>query len=196
MLARSLSFMAAKASLMLALGVVAGLALPEVAGALRPLLTPSVFLLLFLALLRIEWSRFSEISRKPVPILLGGLWLMLGAPVVMWAAGRSLGLDASVLGAMVLAAGAPPLMSSPAFALILGLDATLAVIVLLLATLSAPFTLAFTDQFLSVAQGASNIDLLGPLAAMVGGAAGAAQLTPRIVGHSRHPPYPHPVSGH
>jgi bile acid:Na+ symporter, BASS family len=195
MLVRGLSFFATYASMMLALGALTGLALPDLAAASRPLLTPSVFVLLFLALVRIESNRFSHISRHPVPILLGGLWLMLGAPILLWCLGTASGLDPSMVGALALAAGAPPLMASSAFAIFLGLDATLAVIILLLATLSAPLTIAFVDELLSLAQAINGLELMASLAAIVVGAAGAAVLTRQVVDRAQLASYDNPLSG-
>ena len=51
-----LAFLAGRAPLFLALGVFAGLFLPEVATAARTLLEPGVVALMTISLLRLDWS--------------------------------------------------------------------------------------------------------------------------------------------
>ena len=59
-LSSALQALTRHAAIVLAVGIFAGLALPEVAKVLRPLLPPSVAGLLFLALLRIDWQELGR----------------------------------------------------------------------------------------------------------------------------------------
>jgi len=124
----------------LAGGVCLGLLLPDLARLLGPLLGASVWLLLALAMIRLDWQRARVVLSRPLPVLLALLWMLLITPLLAWLLLRDSGLSAGLVTAMVLMAGGAPLMSSPSLAMILGLDGALALVVMIPATLLVPFS--------------------------------------------------------
>lgn len=138
---RFLSLLGGRGVTLLFAGVFLGLALPDMAALLRPLLAPSVVLLLFFSLLRIEWlSVRSHLGR---PLLTAGLvgWMLLASPILAWMLLTQLPLPGSLSTAIILMAAAPPILGSTAIALLLGLDGALTLIVGLLSTFLAPLTI-------------------------------------------------------
>jgi len=170
----------------LAVGVFAGLALPGLAGALRPLLPASVVGLLLAALLRIEWQRLFAHMARPLLIALVLVWLLAGSALAALAAARLLGLPAGLAAAVVLMAASPPIVSGPAIALLVGLDAALMLALTVVGTLVAPFTLAAVPALLTGAEfELTPLALLARLAALIGGCFAGAWLLRRGLGAAR-----------
>ncbi len=120
--------------------VFAGLLLPDLASLLRPLLPPGVAAILALGLLRIEWSAMFAYARRPLLVSVLVAWLMVAAPVAVWAVFSLLDLPSALETAVVLMACAPPILGAIAIALLLGLDAPLAIVCGLVSTLLTPLT--------------------------------------------------------
>ncbi|MCA1939819.1 MAG: hypothetical protein LDL26_02360, partial [Caenispirillum bisanense] len=133
----------------LAGSVFAGLALPELATTLRPLLPPAVAMLLVLSMLRMDWAAVLDYARRPARMGLALAWVLVGAPVVMAAVVAPLGLSDGLRAALILMAASAPIMSSPALAVLLGLDASLALVVVVAATLTMPFTAPWAADLLA-----------------------------------------------
>ena len=131
-----------RATLLLAIGVFAGLLLQDIAAALKPLFLPSIGVLLFLSVLRLDWRRVVTYARRPVASGLAAIWLLAVSPVLVWGIATGIGLPPSLVAGLVLSAAGSPLMSMPAIARLLGLDVELTVVVLALTTLLLPLTLA------------------------------------------------------
>ena len=126
----------------LAGSVFLALALPGLASLARPLLAPSVWGILVLAMLRTDWIAFGGHVKRPMRIALSLAWLLMAAPLLLWMVLRGLGLETGGVGqALVLMAAAPPLVSTPALVLIIGLDSALALAVMLAAMILAPLIL-------------------------------------------------------
>ncbi|RMD62648.1 MAG: hypothetical protein D6826_06900, partial [Alphaproteobacteria bacterium] len=141
---RSLKFLGRHARWVLFGGVLSGIAVPELAAALRPFLGLAVVLVLGTALVRVDWGHLGRYARRPV--LVGGLslWFMIVCPVVVWLLAQASGLfDAlgPLAAAIVLMAAAPPILGAAGLAALLGLDAALAIVVGVVSTLLTPFTL-------------------------------------------------------
>ena len=126
---------------LLAGGVFAGLLLPDLAALLRPLMEAAVVISLTLSMLRIDAGAMAAWARRPARAGAALGWILLGAPVLTLAAVNLLGVPAGLAAALVFAAAAPPVTASPAFALLLGLDAPLALVVLVVGTALLPLTL-------------------------------------------------------
>lgn len=138
---RLLSPLGRHARPILAAGIFAGLVFPGLAALLRPLLEAAVVVSLILSMLRIDWPLLARWVRRPLPTAAGIVWMMLVAPVATWAAVSAGGLPAGLAVPLVFAAAAPPISSVPGFALLLGLDASLAFVVLVSTTALLPLTL-------------------------------------------------------
>lgn len=87
------------------LSVFAGLVLPDLAQALRPLLPPSVAVLLILAMLRMDWAAVMGTFRRPGRVVLVLAWVLVGAPVVMAVAVSTLGVPSGLSAALILMGG-------------------------------------------------------------------------------------------
>jgi BASS family bile acid:Na+ symporter len=129
------------AGIVLAAGVFVGLALPALAAAVRPALGTFVWALLVLSAMRIDWRGALREARRPQIVAALVTLLLVATPAVMAAIVRALAVDEGLAAALVLMAAAPPIISSPALALLLGLDAGLSLVVMVAATLTAPVLL-------------------------------------------------------
>lgn len=139
---RLLSPLGRHARPILATGIFAGLALPDLAALLRPMVEVTVVFSLILSMLRVDWPMLARWARRPLPTVAAVAWMLVVAPVVVWAAVVVGGLPSNLAVPLVFAAAAPPISSVPGFALLLGLDASLAFIVLVSTTALLPLTLA------------------------------------------------------
>ena len=137
----ALSLMSAlgrRAPMVLVIGLVLGLALPGVGAVLRPALPGLVVLLFGFALVRIDWPAVAAAFRRPWWI--GGIVavLMVAVPVAVYGVASCLRLPADLTASLVLMACAPPIGSAPNLAFILGLDAAVALNVVVVGTLLMP----------------------------------------------------------
>ncbi len=178
-----LGFLGRQAAWTLCGGVLVGLALPDLAALARPLLAPSVGLILTATLLRVDWSAMAEISRRPA--LVGGLvlWCMLASPIAAWFLVGLLPLPDSLATAIVLMAAAPPILGATGLAFVLGLDGALAAVAGIVSTLAAPFSV----PVLALALLGLNLEIalsefMLRLALVIGGAAGLALAIKRLAG--------------
>jgi BASS family bile acid:Na+ symporter len=172
--------------MVLAVGVFAGLALPELAALLRPLLPPSVAGLLYLALLRIDWEELARHVSRPIVGSLLCAWLLLAIPVLVWLAVQVSGVESGLATALILAAACPPIVSGPAMALLLRLDAPLMLVSVVSASLLAPFTIVAVSSWLvGIDLRVDTLQLFLRLAVLIGGCVLAALLTRRFLGTAR-----------
>jgi len=141
MIGRLLSPFVRHARPVLAGSVFAGLLLPDLASLLRPLMEAAVVTSLTLSMLRIDWPAILSWGGRPARAGAALGWIMLAAPALTLFAVGALGVPAGLAVALVFAAAAPPVTASPAFALLLGLDAALALVVLVIGTALLPLTL-------------------------------------------------------
>src|SRR5512132_1648283 len=93
--------------LLMAVGVLLGLAVPPLAALLRPLLVPTLMIPLTLALLRLDWHTIAAYRRRKTRVLVIVCWLLGASPLLVWLitswAVRA-GLPASLHTAVVLMA--------------------------------------------------------------------------------------------
>ena len=140
MIARFLGALGARGGPILALGAFAGLLWPELASLLRPLLVPAYFIVVTLALIRLDPAAVVAYGRRP---LLSGavlLWILAVCPLVLWAVVALLEPPAGLATALVLQGMTAPVFASVALALLVGLDAPFVVV----ATVSAMFLVPLT----------------------------------------------------
>jgi len=136
--------------------------------------------------LRLEWSQVLWRLRRPARPLLILVGTMVGAPLVMETAINLVGAPEFLRTPLVLIASSPPLISVPAFALLLGLDAPLALVVMvagfaLQPLVQPPVALALVGVTLDIGLG----PLMLRLAVFVGGAFAAAAAVRWIAGDAR-----------
>jgi predicted Na+-dependent transporter len=137
----ALGWIGARARWVLAVGVIVALFLPALSAALRPALPVLVALVLGLAMTRIDLVAVARSAVRPARLLRLAVWLvaLLGlAPLAMWAAASVAGLDAALVAALVYTGAAPPITASVGLCLLMGLNAGLALELMVLATVLTP----------------------------------------------------------
>jgi BASS family bile acid:Na+ symporter len=182
---RPLAFIGRHATKFLACGVVLGLVVPPLAALAKPLLVPALLIPLALALVRMDWGAIGAYRRRPAVVVALVAWILLLSPLVVWLVVQPLaraGLPAALAQALVLMALSSPIVSSVALALILGLDATLAIVAVLVATALVPLTLPPLALTLTgIALELSLSAFMLRLALLVGSAFAAAWLVRRLI---------------
>ncbi|GMU72272.1 MAG: hypothetical protein AMXMBFR42_17310 [Burkholderiales bacterium] len=170
----------------MAIGVLAGLAIPPLATLASPLLVPTLVIPLALALVRLDWAGAAAWRHRPGVIAALIAFVLVVSPLVVWGVTRvlgPLGLPEPLAQALVLMAASSPIVSNVAIALVLGLDAPLAVVVVIASTALVPFTLPVAAEILvGVKLDLSLSEFMLRLAALVGSAFVAAAIVRRIAG--------------
>jgi BASS family bile acid:Na+ symporter len=182
---RFLAFAGRHATAFMAVGVLLGIAIPPLAALARPLLVPTLLIPLALALVRLDWSAAAAWRRRPGIVVALLVWILIVSPVAVWLAARALaafGFPAPLSQALVLMAASSPIVSNVALALLLRLDAPLAVVVVLLGTALVPVTLPFAAEGLvGVSLEIPLVEFMARLGLLVGSAFAAAWLIRRLV---------------
>ncbi len=170
----------------MALGVFVGLLVPPLASVARPLLTPAMFCVLTLSLLRLDLAAVGQWLRRPVVLLLLLIWMLVATPVLAATILATTPLDRATQTAFILFAAAPPITVIPAYAMLLGTNAALATVVLTLASIAAPIVLPL------VAIGVIGLELeisgaafAARLLALIGGSFLAAAILRSVIGRQR-----------
>lgn len=127
--------------LILALSILLGLAVPELARAARPFVAPAILLLLTQSLLRLDWQALRGHAGRVGLLTAIVAFAIVLCPALLWHLALLAGLPAPLALGVLLMAAAPPMVSAPALALMLGLDAALILLPMVLATALAPLTL-------------------------------------------------------
>ncbi|MGI9416358.1 MAG: hypothetical protein ACR2RA_00830 [Geminicoccaceae bacterium] len=168
--------------MILASGVFLGLLLPPLASFLKPLLIPGIIGPFIIALIRVDWQRLLDHLRQPSITILLLLWLLILAPILIDGLLGFLPLDRGLHGSLVLMAAASPLMASASLALIIGLDASLAVILTFAATALVPFTLPpIALHLLGIELDIAVGELMLRLGLLIGGCFAIAWLIRRLL---------------
>lgn len=137
----------------LAISIFIGLAVPPLAGLFRDVVTITVAGLMTLVLLRVDFSQVLAWLRRPLLIAALLAWLLLGCPILAYAAASFLPISPGFAAGLVVLATGCAATSSPAFARLVGLDGEVAFVVSILSTFLVPFTAP------PMALGLMNIDL-------------------------------------
>nr|WP_314073512.1 hypothetical protein [uncultured Roseococcus sp.] len=137
---RFLEWSALRGAALLAGGIFAGLFVPPLAAAARDIITPIVFLLMVLVLLRVDLGQVIAYLRRPALVAALLAWLLIVSPLIIWAVLWSLGITHPFAAGLVIVATGCAATSSPAFARLVGLDGEIAFVVAILSTLILPFT--------------------------------------------------------
>jgi ACR3 family arsenite efflux pump ArsB len=185
MIRAAFAFLGRHATACLAGGIFVGLVLPALAAGLRPLVTPSLFLLTAATMLRVDWQRLMLHVRRPGRLVLMLAWCLLASPAIMAVAVRTLGVPEGLARALVLWAAAPPLTSAPALAYVLGLDPALSLLMMVAGTLLHPLTLPpLALGLLGIDLAIGILPLMARLTLFVGGTVALAWAVRRVAGPS------------
>jgi BASS family bile acid:Na+ symporter len=168
-LLRFLEASARRGPLLLAGGIFAGLLLPPLAAAFRDVITPTVFGLMTLVMLRVDFGRVLGFLTRPAMVLAVLGVLLFVSPLIAHAVASAIGLPGGLGAALVLMATGCAATSSPAFARLVGLDGDVSFVVAILSTLLVPFTAPpLALGLLGLDLALSVWDLMGRLALVVG----------------------------
>lgn len=172
-----------------ALSLAVGLALPGFAAAARPILSVTIFTFLVLTFARADVPAIGRVLRRPGKLALACVWLLVAPPLLIGAGLAAVGrasLDPGLVLGLAMVAAAPPILSAPAIAILLGLEPTLLLAATVLTTLAAPLTAPVVAEW--VAGAVVPLDALAlaaRLAAFIGGSLAVAGGLRRLVGHPR-----------
>ena len=176
-----------------------GIAVPPLGAVLQPYVTEAIFLLLVVAFMRVDVAAVLRHMRRPGIVLAATAWTTLAVPLLVGIVCVASGFDRAVpdlfLGVM-LQGVASPIMAGPAFAALMGLDATLVLITLVTSTALVPLTAPlFAYAFLRSVLTLSPLALGLKLFAILGGSLLAAALIRRIVGAAAIERHKEPIDG-
>jgi bile acid:Na+ symporter, BASS family len=186
MLITMLSILGRYATQLMAGTVFVALLLPDLAHMMKPLLGPSVWALLFVAMVRLDWRGVVGHLRRYRLIAASLIWILIICPMLVWVLTRNTGLPPGITTALVLTAASAPLMSTPSVSMMIGLDGSLALVTMVMATFLAPFTLpvlALELLKLDIEIGVAGMMLR--LIGMVGSAFALALVFRHLVGQAR-----------
>ena len=150
-----------------------GIAVPPAGELLKPYVTEAIFLLLCLSFLRVDLGTLRSTLRRPALVLAAAGWTMIAVPLISggicWLTGFNSGSPDLYL-ALMLQALASPMMAAPTLAAVMGLDATLVLVALVIGTCLVPITAPlFAYVFLGSALSLSPLALGLKLLAMLAG---------------------------
>jgi bile acid:Na+ symporter, BASS family len=172
-----------------AISIFVGLALPQFAAAARPLLAITIFIFVMLTFARADVGEVKALLAKPRPLIMASLWLVLAPALIVFLLLTIIGRDTLdpglVLGLAVLGA-APPIMSAPAVAMMLGLQPTLLLTAVLVTTSFAPILSPLLVELIAGAAVPLDISvLIQRLLLLIGGAVIGAFALRKIMGTER-----------
>jgi BASS family bile acid:Na+ symporter len=184
--AAALSWLGRQGTRAVAALIVIGIVTPSLGALLKPFVTEAVFVLLCIAFLRVDIAAFRIYLRRPAVVLAAAAWTSLAIPALLGAGYLALGLKDQSPGlflALVLQAIASPLMAAPAFAALIGLDATLVLCTMVTSTALLPFTAPlFAHAFIGPALALTPLALGLKLLAILAGSALVGFAVRRLAG--------------
>src|SRR5215213_5654752 len=185
-LAAALSWLGRQGTRAVAASIFIGIMLPPLAALLKPIFAYALFVLLCLAFLRVDPAEVRAHFARPLVVGAAAAWMMLGTPLLIGVALLALGIPDRLPGlyvAMILQAAAPPVISAPTLAALMGLDAALSLATLIVCTALTPLTAPiFATLFVGPAMAISPVALGAKLLGLLAGAAIVATLVRRFGG--------------
>ncbi|MGZ5872913.1 MAG: Na+-dependent transporter [Bradyrhizobium sp.] len=151
-----------------------GIAAPPLGELLKPFVTEAIFLLLCISFLRVDLGALRDYLRQPGLVLAATAWTTLAVPLISGGICLVTGIDVrspDLHLALMLQAVASPMMASPALAAVMGLDAALVLVTLVIGTALVPITAPlFAYAFFGTALTLSPLALGLKLVAILAGA--------------------------
>lgn len=181
-----MKFLGTYATQIMAANVFVALMVPGFAHVMKPLLGPSIWGLLFVAMVRLDWQSVISHMRRYGLISVALAWMLIGCPLVTYALMQLSGLTDGIAAAVVLTAASAPLMSVPVVALMIGLNGSLALVVMVLATFIAPLTMpVLALELLGLDLNIGTLEMMTRMVGLVGSAFIAAMICRKLVGTDR-----------
>lgn len=170
----------------IAVVVFIGIAAPSLDALVKPFVPEAIFALLCIAFLRVETTALRARLGRPGLLVAATAWTMLVIPALVGGAGLAVGLPTrtpDLFLALMLQAVASPMMAAPAFAAVMGLDATLVLVTLVTSSALTPFTAPlFAYIFIGPTLALPPVALGLKLISILGGSALVAIAIRRVVG--------------
>lgn len=186
MIIRFLDFLGRHATVLMASSVFVAVILPDLARFLNPMLTPSIWGLLFLAMVRLDWQAVQENIKRGRVGAVALIWILLASPLLMWLFVSHSNLAPGIAAAMLMMSASAPLNSTPALVMMMGLNGALALVVMVAATFLLPITVPIIAlEFLGIQLDMSAIEMAARLAVMLGTALLASMLCRKVLGAGR-----------
>jgi hypothetical protein len=186
-LAAALSWLGRQGTRAIAASIFIGIMVPPLAALLKPIFAYALFVLLCLAFLRVDPAEVRKHFSRPAIVGAAAAWMMLGTPLMIGLTLVAFGVSDRLPGlyvAMILQAAAPPVISAPTLAALMGLDAALSLATLVVCTALTPLTAPiFATLFVGPSMAISPVALGGKLLALLAGAAIVAALVRRFGGN-------------
>ena len=129
-----------------AIVVFVAMATPQVGAVMKDYLTEIVIALLCIAFIRVDIGVLRHHLSRPHIVIAATAWMVIGIPVLFGGAGLLFGVREAapdLFTGLVMQFSASPMMAAPALVMLMGLDATLVLIVLVASTALIPFTAPF-----------------------------------------------------
>ncbi|MBL0932785.1 MAG: hypothetical protein IBJ15_22080 [Alphaproteobacteria bacterium] len=181
-----LDFLARHARWSMPSGLAIGIALPDLAAALKPILSPSVVLILLASMLRVSPASIGAAFGRLPMLGFAWVWALLAVPFITLAIGAALGLPRDLHDALTVSAAAPPLLFGAMFAAVVGLDAGLALVTVLGGTMIAALTIPLVAALAGLNLGdVTTGEFLLRSVGIIAGTAIAAYLVRRVLGEAR-----------
>jgi len=162
------------------------LAFPSLAAWCKPIVPEAIFALLILAFLRVDPRELRGHFAEPALVLVATLWTMLIVPAGLGMAFVLAGVPdrlPQLYVGLMLQSMAPPIMSAPAFAALMGLESALSLATLIAGFAVTPLSASVLAQlFLGAATRLSPLGLGLRLLLILAGSALSAALIRRIAG--------------
>jgi len=172
-----------------ALSIFLGLALPQFSAAARPVLPITIFCFTTLVFMRADLGLIAGLLRRPARLIAACLWLLAAPVLLIGGAFLLLGreaIDPGLLLGLAIMAAAPPIMSSPAVAIIYGFEPSLIIASVILTTVASPVVAPFLVEALAgSAVPLDRVLLTLRLALFVGGGMVAAAIIRCWLGQAR-----------
>jgi BASS family bile acid:Na+ symporter len=185
-LAAALSWLGRQGTRAVAASIFIGIMVPPLAALLKPIFAYALFVLLCLAFLRVDPAEVRKHFSRPAIVAAAAAWMMLGTPLMIGLALVAFGMSGHLPGlyvAMILQAAAPPVISAPTLAALMGLDAALSLATLVVCTALTPLTAPiFATLFVGPSMAISPVALGAKLLALLAGATIVAALVRRFGG--------------
>jgi BASS family bile acid:Na+ symporter len=184
-----LSWLGRQGTRAIAAVVIIGIAVPPLGGLLKPFVGEAIFALLTIAFLRTDPAALRQYVAKPALLGAASAWTALVIPSLFGVASVFAGLyqrSPDLFLAVMLQGIASPMMATPAFAALMGLDATLVLLTLTVSSALTPLTAPLiATAFIGRALPISPLALGMRLLAILGGSALTAFLIRRVIGFAR-----------
>ncbi|WP_108659691.1 sodium:proton symporter [Acuticoccus kandeliae] len=182
-------FISRNGTWIIALSIGVGIVFPGFAGTLRPYLGYCVMTMLCVSLLRVDIAAFFMRLKRPVPVVAAAVWISVIFPLATLSLAALAGppYDSPiVLTVLFLFAVPSPIVSAPAFAMLMGLDGALVLAVMLMGTVTLPVTAPIIAAiFVPNELPISVLDLAGRLALLLTVASIVATVLRRLLGARR-----------